>query len=304
MELLSCRKCRDFFSVYFDEELEDPEKIRVREHLNHCPICAAEWREFKETVHFVHGMDVLSAPPDLLPGINTALARPGLLARLGGWLAFSRPQTVFATIAATLVVGIVTASLFYLPAGPPAQGVNLARNKAIGTDHATDRAAAEVPAAKNGPDNFYPGIPSLAQYNPDNFSNFSTPPSLVRTAKLVQARPELLVSLVSTGGNGNYSGTSLLSGFPGAKPNAVPPRPDVIITVKDDHGQGEFFRQLAGSGKWQCETGRDKLLLLSMPPSRLAALRHDLERQRLSYVQMSLPGIPKKTLLVAIKLQH
>jgi hypothetical protein len=288
---LTCRECRDLFSLFFDQELNTRDKGQVKEHLEQCAVCAAEWQEFKNTVQFLHDMPMLSAPADLLPGINAKLTPPGLFDRISRWLGFSQPKAALTTILATFVVGIVCASLVYLPTRTEQQTDLYRINSAQNNSTSIQPQATE-------PENFYPGIPSLAEYVPDDSDGRLYQSSIVRTAGRISPIP--LVSQVSTGGNRNISSSSLLSSFSPPANACRQCRPDVTITVKDNSRQNDFLRQLSNSGKWQCEIIGDKSVLLAMPPSHLVMLRHVLEQQKLSYVQMSRPGTPKKMLRVAI----
>ncbi len=303
---LTCQECQDLFSSYLDQELEGQDNSKMMEHLGQCVACAAEWQEFKDTVQFIHEMPMLAAPPDLLPDINAELAPQSLLDRISRWLGFSHPKTALTTILATFVVGIVSASLIYLPSRPLGQsgasGVNPAGNYSTTASRSENQTVTSMPVKTAKVENFYPGIPSLSEYAPaDDSLPQSLQPSIVQAKSRFSSVP--LVSLVSTGINRNVSGSSLHTPF-SSKPQAVhQARPDVIITVNQNSRQADFFHQLIHSGKWQCENIRDNQLLLAMPPSHLAMLRNVLEQQKLSYVQMYRPGAPKKLLKVAVKLQ-
>ncbi len=294
---LTCRECRDFFSLFFDQELPSQDKGRMMEHLRRCKACAAEWQEFKNTVQFVHDMPMVSPPSDLLPGINAKLAPPGLLERISNRLGFSRPQTAFTTILATFVVGIVCASLVYLPLRPEQQPgsfrVSRAQSNSSVISRIDNQAVTTSPPVAIEPENFYPGIPSLAEYVPDMSPRLYQP---AITAPASRGYDVPLVSPVSTG--------SHLSAFSSTTHTDRLLRPDVTITIKNGLRQNNFLRQLSHSGKWQYKIVQDKLLLLSMPPSDIAMLRHILDQQKLSYVQMSRPGAPKKILKVAVRLDY
>lgn len=70
---MECREVREQLSLYVDQALEPEAAGRVRDHLRHCPACAAEARELEVLLEEMRLMPRLKAPPGFLEGVRTRL---------------------------------------------------------------------------------------------------------------------------------------------------------------------------------------------------------------------------------------
>jgi len=73
---LTCEELFRRLDDYLDREVTEEEAARVREHLEICAVCAAEY-QFEESVlrNVREKLRRIAAPPDLMARISSSLAR-------------------------------------------------------------------------------------------------------------------------------------------------------------------------------------------------------------------------------------
>lgn len=61
---MNCLRVQNELSAYLDGELNGTEMIRVRQHLEQCPACAAEAEYFRQVKHLVQGLEACEPSAD------------------------------------------------------------------------------------------------------------------------------------------------------------------------------------------------------------------------------------------------
>ncbi|MDH3360213.1 MAG: zf-HC2 domain-containing protein [Desulfobulbaceae bacterium] len=99
---INCDSSQDLFSALADGELDVIEIARIEDHLKTCRQCAKEWQLFKEGLAWLHEVEPVSAPADLLTGIYAKLERSNPITN---WLQdlFGSP---FRALSSLAVIGI------------------------------------------------------------------------------------------------------------------------------------------------------------------------------------------------------
>lgn len=78
MHRLSCEEVFSRLDDYLDRELKAEEMARVREHLETCAACAAEYRFESSVIQGVRNkLEHLAMPSDLLAKIRASIAETG-----------------------------------------------------------------------------------------------------------------------------------------------------------------------------------------------------------------------------------
>ena len=78
---MQCTEIHSLFTDFADNTLSREELRALTDHLHGCQACALEWREFEQTLSLVHSLEPQAPPADLLPGIQTKLAKKGIFDR-------------------------------------------------------------------------------------------------------------------------------------------------------------------------------------------------------------------------------
>lgn len=99
---INCNSTQEMFSALADGELGVTELDLIKSHLATCSQCAEEWRLFKASLDWLHEVETVPAPADLLVGIYAKLDRGNPLTN---WLQdlFGSPLRALSSMA---VIGI------------------------------------------------------------------------------------------------------------------------------------------------------------------------------------------------------
>ncbi|MBI4794019.1 MAG: zf-HC2 domain-containing protein [Deltaproteobacteria bacterium] len=270
---MKCQDCQELFSLYLDGEIDPSSRSGVDAHLSTCRQCGMEWRAFKTTVAFLRDMPKAQVPPDFLAGIRQKIETQTPWQKFKTFL-FRRGerQLAFATAFAMLVIGFATASLLqmmpYSPTGQDDQPAATVQTEQMArNDRAPEHAAlpADAGDAKGGPQDFYPGIPRLAEYAGNGAPAF---PQLAMTAGARNEQHVPVVDFVSTGPT-HSSSSYLDEPFTSLSPHQQPPviKPDLQITIHPAPRaeQMAIVQQIVQSPLWRAELHDHNTLLLSVP---------------------------------------
>ncbi len=250
-------------------------------------------------------------PPGFLAGIHDKLEKPSLPTRIREWLTgIGRRQVAIPTAFAMLVIGFVSASLIhFLPLtgqqlAPQPQTASTARST---TSQSTPQPAsllASVMPAKDHPD-FYPGVPTLSEYEDDGVA------SLSRFAMLPEQQKKqapVAVDFVSTGGhNHSYLDIPLPSLARYHQKSTI--HPDLLITIHadDESARMGLLRQIMQSPHWQADIYNQNTIILSVPVGSFDQLRAICCQNTASfnpaYARDSRYISPKRFLTVAVTLE-
>ena len=315
---LNCKDCRNLFTRNLDLDIDQSERLLFYEHLGGCRECEQDWQDFKNTVSLLQKMPTLSAPPGFLSEIQAKLETPGMRQKIMSWLS-SRHRLAYSTVFATLAIGFITAGLLHLPPfgiqqssleNPGLTTLAQINDPADSLNRQTQLAAAST---NDKTKNFYPGIPSLSEY--ESTGHLSGQSSFF-LAQFSRREPERnLMNFVSTGSHNRSSTSSILSGISSHNSQIARMRqlegqritPDILITIPAHHQQTDLLQHLICCKKWQSRMIRDNILLLTVSPDHLDLLRQTLQQQKTayspSYASNIRPGSPKKMLMVAVHLQ-
>jgi hypothetical protein len=103
---MNCEDCRILIEEYFDRELDAPTALRVRHHLDGCPLCSRVLKSLsaEELAYANYNSDV-EISPELWAGVRQRLEtdRP-LVQRFGSWL---RNGFVLPPVSGPVAVGLV-----------------------------------------------------------------------------------------------------------------------------------------------------------------------------------------------------
>lgn len=314
----SCTDCRNLFTRNLDRELNQSERLLFYEHLGGCRECEQDWQDFKDTVQLLQELPSLSAPPGFLSEIQAKLETPGMRQKIMSWL-FSRHRLAYPTVFATMAIGLITAGLLHLPpfgakqSSPENPGLTSLAQINESTDSLNRQTQFAAASTTDKGKNFYPGIPSLSEYESTDQLFGQSPFSLARASRREPDRN--LMNFVSTGSH-NRSSTSLILSDVSPyhsqvtrmrQPEGKRITPDITITIRSHQQQTDLLQHLIYSQKWQTRIIRENILLLTVPPDHLDFLRQTLQQQKTSYSPSyagnTRPGSPKKMLMVAVHLQ-
>ena len=257
---MKCQDCQELFSLYLDGEIDQISRSGVDAHLSTCRQCGMEWRAFKNAVEFLRDMPMAQVPPGFLAGIRQKLEPQTPWQKIKAFLIRrGERQLAFATAFAMLVIGFATASLLqmmpYSPTGPDDQPAATVQTEQM----------ADAGDGKGGPQDFYPGVPRLADYGGNG-----TPalPQLAMTAGNRNEQQVPVVDFVSTGPT--HSSSSYLDApFNSFPPHQQPPaiKPDLQITIHPAPRaeQMAIVQQIVQSPLWRAELYDHNTLLLSVP---------------------------------------
>ncbi len=105
---MKCNQARPLLSLYFDGELDAPQRAQVDMHLRTCPACAARLDDYAQLGHEIRALPRIPAPAQLRAGVmgQVADSRPAIgwgarLNRLGS-------TALFAAALLLLAVGLVS----------------------------------------------------------------------------------------------------------------------------------------------------------------------------------------------------
>ncbi len=316
---LSCTDCRNLFTRNLDQDIDQSERLLFYEHLGSCRECEQEWQDFKKTVQLLRNLPSLSAPPGFLSEIQAKLETPGLRQKIMSWLGISRHRLAYSTVFATMAIGFITAGLLHLPPFGTQQSnlensglTSLAQiNDPVDSSNRPTQLAAT--STNDKAKDFYPGIPSLSEYeSPDHLSG----QSFFFLTRAPRRAPERnLINFVSTGSHNRSSSSAIFSDISSYNSQIARMKhlegqritPDITITIRAHQQQPDLLQHLMCCKKWQSRIIRDDILLLTVPSDHLDLLRQTLQQQKTtyspSYAGNSRPGSPKKMLMVAVYLQ-
>jgi anti-sigma factor RsiW len=71
---MRCRKVRERLDEHLTGTLSKAEAARIAAHLEHCPLCRAEWQRLRQVETVLHRSKPLTAPPSLAEQIMAAVA--------------------------------------------------------------------------------------------------------------------------------------------------------------------------------------------------------------------------------------
>jgi len=86
---VNCRRASHLISALIDGELCGAEALRLREHIEQCPVCRADYETLRETKQLLSGMAVVEPRPgfeqDLLNYVLSAPCEPAWKRAIVGW---------------------------------------------------------------------------------------------------------------------------------------------------------------------------------------------------------------------------
>ena len=110
---MNCEDVKKYLSEYIDGELAPEILAVVSENLKVCPECGMEYSRLKKTVEYLHDLDELDAPPDIIVNVNKILDSETYIQKLWGFITGLVPHRIpYKTIAAVIAV-IMVAYLSY-----------------------------------------------------------------------------------------------------------------------------------------------------------------------------------------------
>lgn len=261
---MNCTDCQNQFSDFIDEEISLKMARSLQDHLASCPNCAAELQLFQQTVTTLHSFPVQKVPADFIIGINEKLT-PQPFAKLKGWLSFMTQHKLTTTTAlAALMVGVISASVLQLSSQNSEQ---IVAQKLSG-----ETSSLQAMSADHDQNNYYPGIPYLAQNS--------------QTSQL--PKPRNRVQFTSTKQSPASAGHNYLfdsRGSPAALANPSTPHPsltrlgavspDLIVTVhpSSTSHQNALIRQLTANRDWTSHISGNTLLV-TLPCNQLSTFQH------------------------------
>ncbi|MDH3392599.1 MAG: zf-HC2 domain-containing protein [Desulfobulbaceae bacterium] len=103
---MNCTSAQEMFSALADGELDAADVVRIESHIATCSHCAQEWHLFRESLAWLHEVQPVHAPSDLLVGIHAKLAHKNPITT---WLRdlFGSPLSALSSMA------IITLALFF-----------------------------------------------------------------------------------------------------------------------------------------------------------------------------------------------
>jgi len=101
-----CDTAREAFSDLYDGLLPQPERDALREHLQACPACQAEWVAFQHAVQAVRDLGSAEPSPGFAARVHQQLEAPSWWGRAGRWLFQPARTKVPLHAAALLVLGL------------------------------------------------------------------------------------------------------------------------------------------------------------------------------------------------------
>lgn len=107
---MDCRQCSDDLTAYMDGELAESAAQQLKQHLEHCELCRAEYEELRDTATFVseHAAD-LEPVPEIWNNLRSRIAElPAPAGSFGvfRFLAMNRWAGMLSTVAATAVLAL------------------------------------------------------------------------------------------------------------------------------------------------------------------------------------------------------
>lgn len=174
-----CPEIQAQFTAYTDGELAAGECQRLDGHLAECPVCAREWRLFRQTLAQLAALPMVPAPPDLLPAIHAKLARPGVLAGIRNFFRDLDFSMSIPAAAATLVVAVAVGVFFRMtphqqPSSPdemtmPPATVSRRAPIALAETRLATTTPRLIPPSQQARSAHPPTMPEAAMAHPDIF---------------------------------------------------------------------------------------------------------------------------------------
>ena len=104
-----CQAIRELLPAYYDVELPARDAQRVRQHLQQCAACQAEYDAWLKTVNLLETLDRKAAPRELRAQINAELdAITSFWHKLTGWCPLSSGQLTAMTTSVLMVCSIIS----------------------------------------------------------------------------------------------------------------------------------------------------------------------------------------------------
>lgn len=298
---MDCSRLPSMYSARLDQELTRAEQAAFDDHLAACADCHRQWRLFQATVERLGALQMMLAPPDLLPGILAAVAEerragerryvaePSLVARLLVWWQRRDFSVSVPTAAATVATAMILAVLVHnsmIPWPLPGGGGEVAGDPALNVGAfaglSGERPRLPLPEA------------TLAATSSRSYSALGPPkPSLVPSAASL-SRYDVVPAHQAA-----FSGAA----FPGA----ALPRADMLVVFRADQGDGpgRLFRECNAQSSWRVEYSDQGVMLLDLPPCELPVLRKLLAEQSVTIAPLAALspdfGRDRESLRVAIR---
>jgi anti-sigma factor RsiW len=111
---MKCTDARSWFSSYLDGVLTGGQMQVLSEHLEHCPGCAGDYAELRQTQQMVAALGRKRPPADLALKLRVAISREAALRRERQWSGFwIRVQDAFDGLMLPATAGLVSAVIFF-----------------------------------------------------------------------------------------------------------------------------------------------------------------------------------------------
>lgn len=269
---MKCTEVNPLFTDFADNTLSREALHALTDHLLGCQACALEWREFQQTLSLVHSLEMQAAPVDLLPGIQSKLAKKGIFDR--AWSLVEALNFSLSIPAAAAIFTLAMLAGFLLKTSPPAQPGGQSqsvRNYAL--------PQGEIPPPSRPA--FAPNAMFAVSHNGEGLGRGGREP-LAQTALATHPAPD-------------NDGHRLLS-------------PDIHVLIEDlDHeSQGMLCREMLHRN-WQLHRLTASLFLVHLPQPELEDFHELLGRHHFVLVPAEAAerrfGHHKKVLTAAIRFQ-
>ncbi len=143
---MKCNKARPLLSLYFDGELDAPQRAQIKAHLHTCAACAARLDDYAQLGHEIQALPPIPAPAQLRAGVMDQVSAHRPAAGWGARLNRLGSTALFAAALLLLAVGLVSLLRgFQQDEGPlvflasPASGVSVREPLRITFDRPMDQ---------------------------------------------------------------------------------------------------------------------------------------------------------------------
>ncbi|MFA7384195.1 MAG: zf-HC2 domain-containing protein [Desulfurivibrionaceae bacterium] len=269
---MQCTEVLPLFTELTDNTLSREELHALNDHLQGCPACALEWREFQQTLSLVSSLETQAPPADLLPGIQAKLAKQGIFAR--AWRLVEALNFSLSIPAAAAIFSVAMLGGFLLKTSPLEQPAIF---QAL-----SSRNGAALPQREISPGRPVIANPAMFAVSHNDERQSWIQGSLARTALATNSAPD-------------NNPRRLLS-------------PDIHVLIEDiDHDSLVTLCREMSRRNWQLHRITSSLFLLHLPQADLEAFHALLAHHRFSFKPASAAearfGSGKKVLTAAIRFQ-
>ena len=287
---MDCKQTQQLFTAYLDRDLETELAGQVKDHLASCQSCRMEFASFNQTVEYLHAMEQLKAPSDLLPGIHAKLDQQGYFAKIvARWRRFDFSMSLQSATATIAIAFAIMAVVKTFPIGqqtnPDTSQTSIAQYNQSTQTHPPRRQPQNLPFRSFSDRGFLrpqsqPVFDSFTPRDSKAFSPYSGISSL----------QERLSNLSPLGGYTRIN------------------RPDMTVSASDlsPSLQASLYNSLISDNSWQTNVSDDEVIIY-LRPDKIRKLHRMLSRHMISLPLNDLhnPGFNphKKVWTVAVQLR-